>query len=115
MSETASTILIILVAGGCATFIWRALGVIYAGRLEIGSPMLDWVRAVATALIAALIVRMMLDPPGSLADTALVSRTTAIMVGAGAFILLRRSIALGVGCAVVVFLIAEGILVPYFN
>ncbi len=115
MSESGVTVLTILVAGGCATFVWRALGVLYAGRLEIGSPVLDWVRAVATALIAALIVRMVIDPPGSLADTDMLSRVIAVSVGAAVFLTVRKSIALGVACSVAVFLFAEGVLGPYLS
>ena len=51
MAEWVQTYLVILVAGSAATYMWRFLGVVYASRLGPDSAVLDWVRAVATALI----------------------------------------------------------------
>ena len=110
-SETGiNSYVMILLAGGLATYIWRHLGVVYASRLEVGSAALDWVRAVATALIAALIVRMAVVPPGDLANAALASRLCALVAGVVGYYLIRRSIAGGVGAAVVMFLVMEAVI-----
>jgi branched-subunit amino acid transport protein len=97
----------ILLAGSLATYVWRFLGVVYASRLAPDSAILDWVRAVATALIAALIMRIVLVPPGALAETSLVSRGLALVAGALVFHFGRRMIFVGVAGAYVVLLISE--------
>lgn len=81
---------------------------VYAGRLEVGSAILDWVRAVATALIAALVVRMAVAPPGELADAQMASRLLALAAGVGGYYLAGRAIAGGVA-AVVVFVSIESL------
>lgn len=107
MPDWALAYLTILFAGSAATYIWRFLGVVYASRLDQGSAVLDWVRAVATALIAALIMRIVLVPPGALAETALVSRLVSLAAGALAFRFGGRTIFAGVVGAFAVFLLVE--------
>ncbi len=106
-NEAYYTFAVILFAGGAATVVWRFLGVIYSDRLRVGSPMLSWVKAVATALIAALVIRMVVDPPGHLAESALASRVLALTIGSLVFLFVKRIVALGVAAAVFVFLVAE--------
>ncbi len=69
----------ILIAGTMATAVWRAAGVTFAGRVSEDSEIFRWVRAVATALVAALIARLILFPAGALAETPVWLR-----IGAGA-------------------------------
>lgn len=109
MDSSVSNVAMILVAGAAATFVWRFLGVVYASRLEVGSAILDWVRAVATALIAALVVRMAVAPPGDLADAQMASRLLALAAGVGGYYLAGRAIAGGVAAAVVVFVSIESL------
>ncbi len=109
MDSSISNVVMIVVAGAAATFVWRFLGVVYASRLEVGSATLDWVRAVATALIAALVVRMAVVPPGELANAALASRLLALAAGVGGYYLAGRTIAGGVAAAVIVFLSVESL------
>ncbi len=52
--------LFILIAGSLPTHIWRYLGVLSAGRLSERSPLIGVVRAVASALVAAVIARLVL-------------------------------------------------------
>ena len=59
--------LFILLAGGLATDIWRWLGVLAGHRLRDDSEALIWVRAVATALVAGVIGKLVLFPTGALA------------------------------------------------
>lgn len=69
----------ILFAGALATAVWRAAGVSFAGRISEDSEIFRWVRAVATALVAALIARLILFPSGALAAT-----PEWLRIGAGA-------------------------------
>lgn len=107
MADWVQTYLVILVAGSAATYMWRFLGVVYASRLGPDSAVLDWVRAVATALIAALVMRLVLVPPGALAETGLVSRVVALVAGALAFRFGGRTILVGLTGAFAAFLIIE--------
>ena len=49
--------------------LWRWLGVIAGNRLAEGSEALNWVRAVATALVMAVTAKLIVFPTGSLADS----------------------------------------------
>lgn len=94
----------ILFAGWFATDIWRILGVILAGRLREDSEMMVWVRAVATALVAGVIARLMLFPTGALAECPLALRVAAIAVGFAVFKLARERVVLGIAAAEVVLI-----------
>ncbi|MCW2307257.1 AzlD domain-containing protein [Rhodobium gokarnense] len=67
ISGAAPTLVYILIAGAFATGIWRVLGVVFAGNVREDSEIFRWVRAVATALIAGIIARLILFPSGALA------------------------------------------------
>lgn len=73
--------LFILLAGGLATDVWRFLGVHFGGRISEESEALVFVRAVATALVAAVIGNLIVFPSGSLAGTALALRVGAAVAG----------------------------------
>jgi branched-subunit amino acid transport protein len=75
----------IAVAGWLATDIWRWLGVVAGNRLDDGSEMLTWVKAVATALVAAVIAKLVVYPTGTLEGTPLWLRLAAVAVGALVF------------------------------
>jgi branched-subunit amino acid transport protein len=47
----------LIIAGGVATFIWRFAGIVASSHIDPDGPALRWVRAVATALVAALVAR----------------------------------------------------------
>ncbi len=90
----------LILLAAVATYIWRFLGVMLAARLDESSEILQWVRAVATALIAAMVVRMLLAPPGALAHTALAVRVTGIAAGVLVYFGLGRRMGLAVASAV---------------
>ena len=70
-------VLIVVVAGG-ATYFWRVLGVIAAQRLDPRGELMRWLGCVATAIVAALCIKLALVPPHILADTMLASRLGAL-------------------------------------
>lgn len=90
----------IAIAGWLATDIWRWLGVLVGNRLRDDSEALNWVRAVATALVAAVIAKLILYPTGVLAQSPLWLRLGAVAVGAIAFFLARQKPAVGIATAV---------------
>lgn len=92
----------ILAAGWFATDFWRFAGVLLGRRMSETSQAFLFVRAVATALVAAVIARLILFPSGALSETALALRIAAAGLGFAAFLLGGQRIAVGVGVAIAV-------------
>jgi hypothetical protein len=76
--------------------VWRWLGVGMARGLDERSEIVMWVRAVATAILAAVIAKLTLFPPGALASVPTTIRLASVVIGFGAFLALRRSVLAGV-------------------
>lgn len=76
---------------------WRWFGVLLGRTMSTDSELFHWVRAVSTALIAALVMRLILFPAGELAQVPVVVRIAAVSVGVAAFLLAGRNIAIAVG------------------
>ncbi len=96
--------LFILVAGWLATDAWRFLGVYLGGRISDDSDILVLVRAVATALVAAVIANLVMFPGGALAATPVPLRLAAAAAGFAAYLLLGRKIVIGIAAAEAVFI-----------
>ena len=90
----------IAVAGWLATDLWRWLGVLAGNRLREDSEALNWVRAVATALVAAVIAKLILYPTGVLEQSPLWLRLGSVAVGALAFFAGRQKPAIGIATAI---------------
>ncbi|MEM9574976.1 MAG: AzlD domain-containing protein [Pseudomonadota bacterium] len=89
----------ILIAGWVATDMWRWLGVLLGNKIEETSEILVYVRAVATALVAAVIAQLILFPSGALADSSIVLRILAVLTGSIAYIMLGNRIWAGIAVA----------------
>lgn len=98
--------LFILLAGWLATDMWRFLGVYLGGRISEKSEALVLVRALATALVAAVIGNLIVFPSGALADVPLWVRIFSAVVGFAAFLAVRKSILAGIVAAEAVLLTA---------
>ncbi len=96
--------LVLILVGFLPTEIWRWLGVAIARRLDEQSPVLVWVRAVASALVAGVVAKLVLAPSGALAFVPVAGRLAALGVGLAALFLFRRSVlaALAIGEVVLV-------------
>ena len=92
----------ILVAGWLATDSWRFLGVLLGERIAEDSPAMVLVRAIATALVAAVIANMIVFPGGALAATPLALRLGAALIGFGAYLFVWRHLLVGIVVAEVV-------------
>ncbi len=95
MNEIQSYLLLVLV-GFLPNEIWRMLGLVAARGLDEQSEWFMWARAVATAVLAGVIAKIVLLPPGALATVPLALRLGAIACGFAAFLLMRKSVLLGV-------------------
>jgi branched-subunit amino acid transport protein len=98
-----------LAASAAATYCWRLFGVIASRQMTADSPLIQWVRAVATALIAALVIRFIYAPSGLLAETELSSRSVALAVGVIAYLALGKRIPFGVAAAAAALVLLEGV------
>ncbi len=90
------TYVMIIVAGWIATDIWRWIGVFAGGKLREDSELLIWVRAVATALVAGVIAKLILFPTGALEVTPVWLRVLAALGGFAAFFASRQKVVVGV-------------------
>ena len=79
---------------GAGWVFWRAIG---CGRIP---KHLNWVRAVATALVAAVIAKLILYPTGVLEQSPLWLRLGAVAAGAVAFFIARQKPAIGIATAI---------------
>lgn len=102
--------LFILVAGWLATDAWRFLGVFLGGRIAEDSDMLVLVRAVATALVAAVIANLVVFPGGGLAETPLALRLGAVLAGFAVYLVAGKRVLVGVLVAEAVLLAGLGLL-----
>jgi hypothetical protein len=88
--------LLLILAGFLPNEIWRFLGLALARRLDEGAEILVWVRAIATAILAGVIGKLVFFPAGALATVPLSVRIGATAIGVLVFFLLRRSVFAGV-------------------
>jgi Branched-chain amino acid transport protein (AzlD) len=102
MSGELHAYLLLVVVGFLPNEVWRALGLVVAGGIDEETELFMWARAVATAVLAGVIAKIILFPPGALANVPLMIRLAAIGCGLVAFLLVRRSVAAGVVASEVV-------------
>ena len=88
--------LALILLGFLPSEVWRWIGILMGRGLDENSELILWVRGVATALVAAVVARIVLIPPGALADVPMAVRLAAIGAGFLAFLLIRRSAFAGV-------------------
>lgn len=88
--------LMLVLAGFLPNEIWRLLGLLVARRLDEGAEILVWVRAVATAILAGVVGKLIFFPAGALTTVPISVRIGATAVGLLVFFLVRRSVFVGV-------------------
>ena len=88
--------LFILLGGWLATDFWRFLGVYLGGRISEDSDLLVLVRAIATALVAAVIGNLVIYPSGALAATPVALRVGAAAIGFAAYIFFGKRVLAGI-------------------
>jgi branched-subunit amino acid transport protein len=87
---------LLVLACAAATYAWRGLGMLAAGRVRVGSNFFAWAGCVAYALIAGLAVRIILLPSGTLASTPLPERLLACAIALVAYFAFRRNLFIGI-------------------
>ncbi len=88
--------LLLVLVGFLPNEIWRVLGLVAARGLDEDSEIVVWVRAVATAVLAAVIAKLTIFSPGALATIPLWIRLASVGSGLAGYYLIRRSVFAGV-------------------
>ena len=88
--------LVLILVGFLPNEVWRALGLVAARGLNEESEIVVWSRAVATAILAGVIAKLIVFASGDLANIPLALRAASAACGFVAFLLARRSVFAGV-------------------
>jgi hypothetical protein len=91
-----SAFALLLLVGFLPNEVWRVLGLVLARGLDEDSEIVVWSRAVATAILAGVIAKLILFSPGDLAAIPLAVRAGAAACGFFAFLAVKRSVFAGV-------------------
>jgi branched-subunit amino acid transport protein len=84
--------LLVIVVGFLPSEVWRVVAVFLSRGLDEQSEILQWVRAVAIALLAGVIAKLLFTPPGVLAAVPLAGRLVPLAVGVAGYLATRRAI-----------------------
>jgi len=87
-----SSYLVLILVGFLPNEIWRALALVLARGLNEDSEIVVWSRAVATAILAAVIAKLIFFPSGTLDNIPLAVRIAAAACGFVALICIKRSV-----------------------
>ncbi|RXF75112.1 AzlD domain-containing protein [Hansschlegelia zhihuaiae] len=101
-----------ILAAFAANEVWRVVGVALSARLHEDSAVFSWVKMVATALVAGLVAKLVLNPTGGLALAPLWLRLGSVAFGVAAYALGRRSLALGVAAAAATLMVGTAVIAP---
>ena len=85
----------IILAAAIVSDVWRVLGALVASRIDEASTLYSFVKAVATALIAAIVAQFVLFPTGAMAGVPLWLRVGSMAAGFIAYLATRRSLVVG--------------------
>lgn len=89
-------LLLAVVLAFVANDIWRFAGALLSARIDEKGLVFGWVKMVATALVAGLVAKLVLNPTGGFALAPGWLRLVAVGFGVAAYAAGRRSLALGV-------------------
>jgi branched-subunit amino acid transport protein len=112
MSEALWPYLVVIVCGFLPTEVWRFLAVTLSRGLSDESEILFWVRAVASALLAAVVAKIVVAPGGALAGVPLAGRLAALAAGLAGYYLVRRSVIAGILAGQAVLVTLAGLFAP---
>jgi hypothetical protein len=102
--------LILIFAGFLPHEAWRWVGIVLSRGLDETSEVIVWVRAVAVAILAGVVAKIVVFSPGALAGVPLWIRLSAAAAGMLAFFLARQSVLVGVATGTGCLLLAELVL-----
>jgi hypothetical protein len=88
--------LLIVLAGFLPTDVWRWAAVVAGRKLEEDSDLMTFIRGVANAMVAGVIMRLVLFPGGDLLAVPLLVRGGCVIVAFVVYFLSKRSMLAGV-------------------
>ena len=103
---------LMILVGYLPNEVWRAFGLILARGLNEDSEIVVWSRAVATAILAGVIAKLVLFPTGALGAIPLSVRIISSVVGFVVFLAAKRSVSAGVLAGEAALLIGGFLFVP---
>lgn len=107
MTPADNALIYIFFAGVLMTLVWRYAGLAVSAGLSEEGPLMRWFKAVSAALIAGLVSRIIIFPPGVLADVDIVIRIGAFAAGVAVFYVTSRHMGAGVLAGVCALLAAQ--------
>ena len=81
---------LIIALAALATGGWRLAGLLLADLIRQESWLMQWVNAVAHAMVAAVLILIMVYPTGDLATTTIESRLICLALGLGCMLMTSR-------------------------
>ncbi|MEZ5924538.1 MAG: AzlD domain-containing protein [Hyphomicrobiaceae bacterium] len=110
MSETLWPYIVILLAGTLMTEPWRWAGLVLSRNLDVEGEVFKLARAISTAIVAALVARLVVLPTGALADIDIWVRIAAFLGGIAAYLVSGGRLLLGVATGVALLLSGASLL-----
>lgn len=86
-----------------ATGVWRLAGALLVDRLDEGGAFFAWMTAIAYAMVAGLMARMVLTPAGVVEPTEILLRFAAAAVGFGIWFWRGRAVMAGLLAGVLAY------------
>jgi len=86
-----------------ATYFWRVAGIVVASRIKPDSDLAKWFTAVAYAVLAGLIARMIVLQDGALASAPVPDKIAGLAIGLTAYFIGGRNVPLGTASAFIAF------------
>ncbi len=105
--------LLVIVAGFLPTDAWRWLAVISARKLDEDSEIMIFIRGVATAMVAGVIMRLVIFPTGDLETVPLSVRAGSVVVAFVVYFLSKRSMMAGVIAGEIVMIAGAYFTLPH--
>lgn len=96
---------LMLLVGFLPNEVWRMAGLVLSRKIDESSEILIWVRAVANAVLAGVVGKLIIFPSGALLQVSDAVRLSAAGFGVALFFLLRRSIIVGVAGGVIALIL----------
>ena len=85
-----------------ATFLWRVLGLVLAGRISSTGLLMRWINAVAYSMVAGVLMLILVNPTGILLTASLGARLSGLFTSI--FVIYAvRNIPLSMGIGICVF------------
>ena len=88
--------LTVILVGVLPNEIFRIAGLVLARGIRTTSELFDWIRYLATSLLAAVVAKLIFAPAPALAEFPLALRAAAVLVGIATYFGTRRSLFAGV-------------------